>query len=62
VEERTVESQWTDAHLTEVVEEPFYLPVRDEVTVFEAAYARQLPVMLKGPTGVGKTRFLRYMA
>lgn len=60
--EHAVESPWSDAHITEVVEEPFYLPVRDEVAVFEAAYARRLPVMLKGPTGVGKTRFLRYMA
>ncbi len=41
---------------------PFYLPVADEVELFEAAYAARLPVMLKGPTGVGKTRFLEAMA
>lgn len=41
---------------------PFYLPVGDEVELFEAAYAARLPVMLKGPTGVGKTRFLEAMA
>ncbi len=54
--------RWADAQVAEVVEEPYYLPVGDEVRIFEAAYARRLPVMLKGPTGVGKTRFLRYMA
>jgi nitric oxide reductase NorQ protein len=42
--------------------EPFYLPVSHEVIIFEAAHQRRLPVMLKGPTGCGKTRFIRYMA
>ena len=42
--------------------EPFYLPVGNEIQTFEAAYALRLPVMLKGPTGCGKTRFLEYMA
>ncbi len=42
--------------------EPFYLPVREEVELFNAAYAARLPVMLKGPTGCGKTRFVEYMA
>jgi len=45
-----------------IAEEPFYLPVRDEVQLFEAAYSQQIPVLLKGPTGCGKTRFLEYMA
>ena len=44
------------------VEQPFYLPVGHEVEVFEAAYAKKLPVLLKGPTGCGKTRFAEYMA
>src|SRR3970040_462908 len=43
-------------------EEPFYIPVSDEVELFEAAYARTIPVLLKGPTGCGKTRFSEYMA
>lgn len=43
-------------------EEPYYLPVGDEVSLFEAAYADRTPVLLKGPTGTGKTRFLEYMA
>ena len=43
-------------------EEPFYLPVGDEVSLFEAAYRERIPVLLKGPTGCGKTRFVEYMA
>jgi nitric oxide reductase NorQ protein len=45
-----------------VASEPYYLPVGNEVTLFEAAYAGRLPVMLKGPTGCGKTRFIEHMA
>ena len=45
-----------------VQKEPFYLPVQDEVTLFETAYANQLPVILKGPTGCGKSRFVQHMA
>ena len=43
-------------------DEPWYLPVGDEVEVFAAAYAARLPVLLKGPTGCGKTRFVEHMA
>ncbi|MGI9212355.1 MAG: CbbQ/NirQ/NorQ/GpvN family protein [Methylococcaceae bacterium] len=42
--------------------EPYYRPVADEVQLYESAYAARLPVMLKGPTGCGKTRFVEYMA
>ena len=49
-----------DAH--RLPDEPWYLPVGDEVAVFEAAYAARLPVLLKGPTGCGKTRFVEHMA
>src|SRR5690606_21057892 len=42
--------------------EPFYLPVGQEVAVFEHCHQRQLAVMLKGPTGCGKTRFVEHMA
>ena len=45
-----------------VANEPYYLPVNQEVELFEAAYAAKLPVMLKGPTGCGKTRFVEHMA
>ena len=43
-------------------EEPFYLPVSDEIELFEVAYQQNLPVLLKGPTGTGKTRFVEYMS
>jgi len=42
--------------------EPFYVPVGREVAIFEACHAAGLPVMLKGPTGCGKTRFVEHMA
>lgn len=45
-----------------ITDEPFYLPVGNETELFEAAYHARLPVMLKGPTGCGKTRFVEYMA
>ena len=45
-----------------VANEPYYLPIKQEVELFEAAYAAKLPAMLKGPTGCGKTRFVEYMA
>lgn len=40
----------------------FYRPQANEVQVFQTAAARHLPILLKGPTGCGKTRFVRYMA
>ena len=43
-------------------EEPYYLPVADEIELFEAAYAQKIPVLFKGPTGCGKTRFVEYMS
>ena len=43
-------------------QEPFYLPMADEVQLFEAAFAEKVPVLLKGPTGTGKTRFIEYMS
>jgi len=42
--------------------EPFYLPIADEVELFQAAFKQKIPVLLKGPTGCGKTRFVEYMA
>ena len=41
---------------------PYYLPIGDECEVFERAYALRLPLLLKGPTGCGKTRFVSHMA
>ena len=44
-----------------VNEEPFYVPSSDEIQVFESAYAQRIPILLKGPTGTGKTRFVEHM-
>ncbi|MDM8546129.1 CbbQ/NirQ/NorQ/GpvN family protein [Candidatus Venteria ishoeyi] len=41
---------------------PFYKPFGNEMTLFEQAYQNQLPVLIKGPTGCGKTRFVAHMA
>jgi len=45
-----------------VEKEPYYRPVADEVELYESAYSVRMPMMLKGPTGCGKTRFVEYMA
>jgi nitric oxide reductase NorQ protein len=45
-----------------ITREPYYRAVSDEIAVFEAARASRMPMMLKGPTGCGKTRFIEYMA
>ena len=45
-----------------VQDEPYYRAVADEVDMYEAAYSVRMPMMLKGPTGCGKTRFVEYMA
>lgn len=45
-----------------VTREPFYREVAGEIGLYEAAYASRMPVMLKGPTGAGKSRFVEYMA
>ncbi len=47
---------------TDTRELPFYRPHGGEVAMFEQAYQNRLPVLIKGPTGCGKTRFVRYMA
>ena len=45
-----------------ITQEPFYVPVRNETELFRTAYLNRIPVMLKGPTGCGKTRFVQHMA
>lgn len=45
-----------------IEEEPYYLSANNEIEIFTAAYQAKLPVMLKGPTGCGKTRFVAHMA
>jgi nitric oxide reductase NorQ protein len=45
-----------------VEQEPYYQQQQNEVALYEAAYRNRLPVMVKGPTGCGKSRFIEYMA
>ena len=58
-EQKFVQQDIEDFHITE---EPFYVSTSDEVEIFESAYKQRVPVLLKGPTGTGKTRFVEYMA
>jgi nitric oxide reductase NorQ protein len=46
----------------QIAKQPYYRPVADEIELYEATYAQRMPMMLKGPTGCGKTRFVEYMA
>ncbi len=55
-----MESMDPSAYVVE--REPYYLSSGDEVDIFETASRARLPVMLKGPTGCGKTRFVQHMA
>jgi nitric oxide reductase NorQ protein len=52
----------TDLNAYHIASEPHYRPTGNEVALFEAAHTAKLPLMLKGPTGCGKTRFVEYMA
>lgn len=45
-----------------IAQEPYYKPIGNEIALFEAAWASRMPMMLKGPTGCGKTRFIEHMA
>lgn len=60
----TAEPQFKEYAIEEflVRSEPYYRPVGDEMDLFTAAYQQHIPVLLKGPTGCGKTRFVEYMA
>ncbi len=52
----------TDPEAASGTDAPFYLPSEDECALFETAYRHRLPLLLKGPTGCGKTRFVAHMA
>lgn len=56
----TAKALQTEARLIKT--EPYYEATGNEIALFEAAHASQLPVLLKGPTGCGKTRFIEHMA
>lgn len=45
-----------------IQKEPYYEAVADEIALYQAAYDARMPMMLKGPTGCGKSRFVEYMA
>ncbi len=45
-----------------IIDRPYYLPIKDEVEIFQKAWLEKVPVLLKGPTGCGKTRFVEFMA
>lgn len=45
-----------------IKDEAYYEPIGGVIEVFEAAYSQKLPILLKGPTGCGKTRFMEHMA
>lgn len=51
-----------DIQQYQIKNEPYYQVQSNEVALYEAAYAARLPVMLKGPTGCGKSRFVEHMA
>ncbi len=51
-----------ESALRYLAREPYYVPLRDEVALFRTCHERGLAVMLKGPTGCGKTRFVEHMA
>ena len=57
-----VESTAIDASQFRVTKEPYYRPVGNEIEQYAAAYEVRMPVMVKGPTGCGKSRFVEYMA
>ena len=56
--------EYTERNIEEfyVADEPFYVPTSDEIEIFESAYRQRVPILLKGPTGTGKTRFVEHMA
>ena len=45
-----------------IEQEPYYAASHNEIAIFESAWKNRLPILLKGPTGCGKTRFMEYMA
>lgn len=62
VSKKPAPSRATQAEEYLIKDEPYYEPAGAEVDIFEAAFRQQLPVLLKGPTGCGKTRFMQHMA
>jgi nitric oxide reductase NorQ protein len=59
MENKTLAGNQSSYKINEV---PFYLAIKDEVEIFERLWLEQIPLLLKGPTGCGKTRFVEHMA
>ena len=59
---RSVSAKTIQPEARLIEREPYYEPIASEIALFEAAVASQIPVLLKGPTGCGKTRFMEYVA
>ncbi len=59
-----IQQKYNEQNIEEyyVTEEPFYVSTSDEIEIFESAYRQRVPILLKGPTGTGKTRFVEHMA
>ena len=57
-----IEAMTMKKRIHEVTKAPYYKPVGKEIEVFEHSYKQKLPVLLKGPTGTGKSRFIEFMA
>ncbi len=51
-----------ESKINEVAKAPYYKSVGKEIEVFEHSYKQKLPILLKGPTGTGKSRFIEFMA
>lgn len=60
--ERTTKGRELDVEQYRIRDEPFYAEVNGEIQLFTTAAENRMPVMLKGPTGCGKTRFVQHMA
>ena len=58
----SIEAMTMEKAIQEVKNTPYYKPVGKEIEVFEHSYKQRLPILLKGPTGTGKSRFIEFMA
>jgi nitric oxide reductase NorQ protein len=61
-QQETIEPRVYAVEEFRAIQEPYYVPTGDEIELFEAAFRQRVPVLLKGPTGCGKTRFVEYMS
>ena len=55
-------SESVDIEQYKIKTEPYYEPVGDELALYSSAYEVRMPLMIKGPTGCGKSRFIEHMA